>query len=103
MLDQFVTMQGNTCAIRLQDIHLSMHEDIFHALDEVLESFSPTAISLDLSDINKLNSTGIGRLVYLKKYINDECSLPLSIDNINTHTLKTLKTVKVDEVLGIQS
>ncbi|MCC5815301.1 MAG: hypothetical protein JJT78_11130 [Leptospira sp.] len=101
MVSDFVTMDEKNCIILLQEKHINLQEDIFLAIEEIIELHSPESITIDMSDIQRLNSNGIGRLVYLKRFITDENNLNFNITNINPQTLKTLQSVKVDIVLGI--
>jgi hypothetical protein len=101
MLQEFLTRNGSVCILQLQEVHLSNQFDIYYELDLIIDEFLPTEIQLNLQDIQKVNSTAIGRLVYLKRYVEEEKALKFSIDRINPQTLKTLKAVKVDGVLEI--
>lgn len=103
MAPDYVTMEDGICKILIQERHLNQQDDLFSAIETIIDSKKPNAIEVDLADINRLNSNGIGRLVYLKRYIADELNLPFTLKNINASTLKILKSVKVDIVLGIQS
>ena len=103
MLEEFLTRNGTLCCLQLQEVHLSNLFDIYYELDLIVEEFLPTEIQLNLQDIQKVNSTAIGRLVYLKRYVQEEKMLKFSIQGINPQTLKTLKSVKVDGVLEIGS
>jgi anti-anti-sigma regulatory factor len=103
MVADFVKMEGKNCIILLQEKHINQQEDIFLAFEEIIKLHSPESITIDMSDIQRLNSNGIGRLVYLKRFITDENNINFSLIKITPQTLKTLQSVKVDIVLGIQS
>jgi anti-anti-sigma regulatory factor len=103
MVSDFVTMDGKNCTILLQENHVNQQEDIFIAIEEIIENHNPESFTIDMSEIQRLNSNGIGRLVYLKRFISDENNLNFSLTNITPQTLKTLQSVKVDIVLGIKS
>ncbi|WCL49974.1 hypothetical protein [Leptospira sp. GIMC2001] len=95
------TKNGSSILVKIQEGHLSFQDDVFHEIDELIEKMEPESFELDLRDIHRLNSNAIGRLVYIKRYITDEKGLKFNIHNINPQILKTLKSVKVDGVLGI--
>lgn len=101
MLQEYLTMLGSIASLRLQENHLSNQSEIFHELDRILENPDISEIQLNLVDISKVNSTAIGRLIYLKRYVENEKSRKFSMTNIGHQTLKTLKSVKVDGALGI--
>lgn len=101
MLSDYIQMKGTECEILLQESHLNMQNDIFQSIQEVIQSKNPRFIRINMESITRLNSNGIGRLVYIKKYINEECSLGIEFTNMSPLVLKTIKSVKVDDVLDI--
>ncbi len=103
MQDSQIEISGNLCRIRISEAQLNQREDIFHILDSLIEKSSPTKVILDCGDIQRINSNGIGRMVYLRRYLMDEKNVSSEFTNINPHILKTLKSVKVDHLLGLDS
>lgn len=92
---------GSHCTIVIQEAHLSQNENIFQLVDTVISENTPHSIILDCRNIHKVNSSGIGKLIYLKKYIVEEKNIPFQLTNINPQILKTLRSVKVDDLLGL--
>ncbi len=101
MLRDFFKIQEGLMILSLRDKDFSNHDDIFLELDSIIAEFKPTKVELDMENIQKLNSNGIGRLVNIRRYFIEENSIPVSITNLSPIVLKTLKSVKVDGLLEI--
>lgn len=96
-----VIQSGNHCTVVIQELHLNYNENIFQIIDKIIESNLPNTIIIDCKFIQKVNSSGIGRLIYLKKYVVEEKNIEFKLINVNPHILKTLRAVKVNDLLGL--
>jgi anti-anti-sigma regulatory factor len=101
MLRDFISHSEGTTTISINEKDLAYNDGILIEFDSILDEYKPNLIVLDLIYVHKMSSSAIGRLVNIHRYITEENSLKLSIININQNILKTLKSVKVDGVLGI--
>jgi hypothetical protein len=96
MLRDFFNMEDGIMTLSLRDKDFSNHDDIFLELDSIITEFKPSKVELNMKDIQKLNSNGIGRLVNIRRYFLEENGIHVTIINLNPVVLKTLKSVKVN-------
>jgi len=101
MLRDFISHSDGTTTISINEKDLAYNDEILIEFDSILEEFKPKSIVLDLIYVHRMPSSAVGGLVNIHRYLTEENLIKLEIININPSILKTLKSVKVDGVLGI--
>jgi anti-sigma B factor antagonist len=99
-----ITMNEEKDRVRVRlrgDLYVEQGEELMQVFDRIVEK-KPLEVVIDLSDLNSITSSGIGKIVLLYKELQKQGGT-IKIVGVNQTIMQIFKIVKLDKLMHIET
>ena len=101
-MDIKVTESGSRIDVSLGgDIYVDQTDELLETFNEIIDK-SPAEVIIDIKELKSITSSGIGKIVYLYKSLNQKDG-KIKITGVNETIMQIFRVVKLDKLVEIVS